>query len=129
MRRSWAFLLLLVLTPTTCTTFEGSLEPRARRELLTSQELTEVDCVCVLEAVQRLRPQWLWAKGPTGLTNAEPDFPQVVLDGMRIGDLSELGRIPIAIVKEIRFLDPGSATVRYGLGFTSGAIVIRTVRG
>jgi hypothetical protein len=53
----------------------------------------------------------------------------VVIDGIRVGDPTELGHIPIAIVQEIRFLDPGSATVRYGLGFTAGAIVIRTVRG
>ena len=63
-----------------------------------------------------------------GFSETSPDYPLVVIDDIRMNDPNELRRIPLTVIKEMRFLDSGQATVRYGLGFTSGAIVIRTGR-
>jgi hypothetical protein len=128
MIKGTAIALAFVATSASCATLQQPQMPRGHRELLTPTEYLDSDCISAFDAVKRLRPQWLWARGPAGLSAPGPDYPQVVVDDIRVGDPSELRWIPLSGIQEMRFLDAGEATVRYGLGFTSGAIVIRTGR-
>ena len=128
MIKGTATILVFLATSASWATLQQPQVPRGHRELLTPLEYLDTDCVSAFDAVKRLRPGWLWARGPAGLSGSTPDYPQVVVDDIRIGDPDELHRIPLTGVREIRFLDSGQATVRYGFGFTGGAIVIRTGR-
>jgi hypothetical protein len=49
-------------------------------------------------------------------------------DGLRLGDLEELRRIPIETVGEVRYLDGREAVARYGGEFGKGAIVVTSRR-
>ena len=123
-----AVVLAFVVASASCANLQQPQAPRGHREILTPPEYLDSDCVSAYDAIKRLRPGWLWARGPAGISGSTPDYPEVVVDDIRIGDPDELRRIPLTGVREIRFLDSGQATVRYGLGFTSGAIVVRTGR-
>jgi hypothetical protein len=74
-----------------------------------------------LEVVQRLRPNWLRIRGGS--------LPEVVLDNTPLDGGTELLRAyRVGEIKEMRYLDPADATLRFGTGFPAGAIVIVTGR-
>lgn len=94
------------------------------RALLTEAEISSVDTPTALDAIQRLRPQYLW----TGRFRPA-DYPMVYVDGMFVGGVNALGDIASTTIREIRRLDALEATTRYGTGHPGGAIVIVTKQG
>jgi outer membrane receptor for ferrienterochelin and colicin len=109
--------------------------PRPNRNLITAEEIAEHPSRDLLELVRSLRPAWLRgnAASPTNIRGNEafPDIRArlvVMHDGLRIGELEELRRIPIETVGEIRYLDGRDAVARYGGGFGRGAIEVTSRR-
>ena len=94
------------------------------RSLLTEAEISSVDTPTALDAIQRLRPQYLW-----GGRFRAADYPMVYVDGMLVGGVNALGDIASTTIREIRRLDALEATTRYGTGHPGGAIVIITKHG
>ena len=78
-----------------------------------------------LQAVQRLRPNFLQTRG--GASSSITQGPQdvvVYVDQTRMGGPSTLAQIPITDVKEIQYLNGTDATQRYGTGHGSGVIIV-----
>jgi hypothetical protein len=72
------------------------------------------------EAVERMRPTFLRAAGGS-------DFQTTVyLDGMRIGEVSELHFISAESLEQIRFLSASEATAIYGTGGRYGRAIVLT---
>ena len=89
--------------------------------LITADQLAVEVNRSVMAAVQRLRPQWLARSGMGG----EP--PSVVMDDQEF-ELDILQDILPENVEWLRFVPPSDATTRWGTGYTSGAIEVRTRR-
>ncbi|HKK51809.1 MAG TPA: hypothetical protein VKA74_09495, partial [Myxococcota bacterium] len=68
------------------------------------------------DAIQTERRQWLRTRGE--------DQVKVWLDGRELGGTSELRTILVSSVAEARYLEPREAQREYGMGQTSGAIVV-----
>jgi hypothetical protein len=122
--------------PATATAGAGRPEaprPRPNRNLITAEEIAEHPSRDLYELVRSLRPAWLREEVAT-TSNIGHDSPfvsarlVVMHDGLRIGDLEELGRIPIETVGEVRYLDGRDAVARYGGEFGRGAIVVTSRR-
>lgn len=92
--------------------------------LLTETEISSVDTPTALDAIQRLRPQYLW----TGRIRSA-EAPRVYVDGMFVGGVNALRDISSTTIHEIRRLDALEATTRYGTGHPGGAIAISTKHG
>lgn len=89
--------------------------------LLTAEDLADVQQLDAAQAIQRLRPRWMRGRGNT--------TPSVIVDGTtRMGGVDALAGIRISDVEEMRFISASDATLRYGSGHTGGAIVITTRR-
>ncbi|HKO16950.1 MAG TPA: hypothetical protein VJU87_11975 [Gemmatimonadaceae bacterium] len=106
----------------------GTTASRARSisrqpDVIAADELATIDVQNALQAVQRLRPNFLRSVGPTSITQAEAGIV-VYVDNTRMGGTEVLEQIPITEVKEIRYLNATDATQRYGTGHTAGAIVV-----
>jgi outer membrane cobalamin receptor len=98
---------------------------RSARDLITSEELAKLDVQNALDAVRRLRPNFLQTHG--GLSSSISQGPQdvvVYVDNTRMGGPASLAQIPITDVKEIQYLNGPDATQRYGTGHGSGAIIV-----
>ena len=98
---------------------------RGSRYVITSDELAKVDVQNALQAVQRLRPNFLQTHG--GMSSSMTQGPQdvvVYVDNTRMGGPSSLSQIPITDVKEIQYLNGPDATQRFGTGHGSGAIIV-----
>jgi hypothetical protein len=97
---------------------------RSSPSVLTETRISGTKATNVYDAIQRLHPVALNAGG------AESLDPMVYLDGMRLGGVSELQRIPAAGIAEIRFLNAVEATALFGPSQRSaGAIILKTRTG
>lgn len=104
---------------------QQSSRQRGQRDRITSEELATIDVQNALQAVQRLRPNFLQTRG--GASSSLTQGPQdvvVYVDQTRMGGPSTLAQIPITDVKEIQYLNGTDATQRYGTGHGSGVIIV-----
>jgi hypothetical protein len=120
MRRvSFAFLALALLAAACSTAGTGDSGPRRDRNVITTEELAELVGVnSVYDAVRRLRGNWLSGRGTTR--------PRVFVDGVDLGGVDILQRYRVDDVRELRFVEPSDATIRFGTGFGGGAIEVFT---
>ena len=98
---------------------------RGSRDVITQEELAQVDVQTALDAVRRLRPNFLQTHG--GMSSSITMGPQdvvVYVDNTSMGGPSALAQIPVADVKEIQYLNGTDATQRFGTGHGSGAIIV-----
>ncbi len=110
----------LILLAAACAGGGGTDGPRRNPNLITAQELANVEVGTAYEAVQRLRPQWMNRRG--GME------PKVFVDGspQGMGGLDTMRQYRVDSLREIRFIDPPDATMRWGTGHGAGVIDIIT---
>ncbi|MGD2120578.1 MAG: hypothetical protein PVJ76_02485 [Gemmatimonadota bacterium] len=118
-KASYAFLAMTLLIAACSTAGSGNSGPRRNRDVITAEELAELAAdYSVYEAVQRLRANWLTGRGGSQ--------PRVHVDGVALGGLDILRNYRIQTVREVRFVQPSDATMRFGTGYGGGAIEIVT---
>jgi Arc/MetJ family transcription regulator len=96
------------------------------RDLITAEQLRELDDLSAYRAVQRLRPQWLRARGRSSIENQDAEGVRVYVDDVRQGGVESMRNLQVIDIEEIRFLDSREATTRFGIDHGNGAIVITT---
>jgi len=117
--------LAVVLGGAACsTTGEGSTSSHGRGDI-TREELETTSVDDAMEAISLLRPQWLRARPARTISDPTP-IVGVVIDGMAHSTREDLAQLPIVQVEVISFMNAGDATIRFGTGFTGGAIVVTT---
>ena len=92
--------------------------------VITEADIANSRATTAYEAVERARPMYLISKVDLTPTAER----EVYLNGVRLGGLGELRRIPAKEVKEIRFvraIDAGA----YGVGRSGGAILVISKSG
>jgi hypothetical protein len=106
---------------------ERRREPRRRRDVITRDELMESGATNLYDAVDRLRPQWMRARGATNLGGSAGTAVVVYQGNTQLGGLDALRSITLEFAEELRFLDSSQASNTLpGLGSraVAGAIVI-----
>ena len=100
--------------------------PRRSSRVLTADEIAEVVVVTAFDAVQQYRLHWLRSRASPTFLNPDGSPPVLYLDGIRLDDISELGRIRADVVERMEYLSPSEATNRYGTNHNGGAILVTT---
>ena len=97
---------------------------RTNRDVLTEQEILAANVTThALDAVQRLRPQWLRIRGSATVPENDGTLAiQAWLNGRHLGDVQTLRDIPVGQIIELRWLDPITARNRYGPGNSRGVV-------
>jgi len=111
----------LTLLAAACASGGGSGEsgPRRNRNLITSEELTQVGEVgTAFDAIQRLRPNWLRGRGTSSA--------KVFVDGVQMGGTGVLRNYRVGVIRECRFIPPADASMRFGTGYGGGVIEVFT---
>lgn len=116
---------VLALAATACATTSDS-SSRGSRNVITAEEIREVDALTAFDAVERLRPAFL-RRGRVNVQEDTKSFPIVYLDDMKLGGIDELRRIRASQVARIEYLSAADATFRFGTGHTGGALLVTTV--
>jgi hypothetical protein len=87
-------------------------------------EISAVSASNAYDAVLKLRPLFFTNGRSMGLSHAVVR-PSVVIDGAIPEPLDVLRTLQVALVTEIRFVEPSEATTHYGSAFTAGIILVR----
>jgi len=99
------------------------------RNVITEQEMANVNVINVLQVIRRLRPAWLTSRGSismTGMTTKDNTIG-VYVDGVRRGEgFPELERIALEQAGEIRYYSVEAAGTKFGSGNPFGAIEVIT---
>jgi hypothetical protein len=98
---------------------------RADRDRLEGEEIEQNQATLydAYSLVTSLRPTWLAVRrGSMMLTEGV----RVYRDGMGMGGVNALRQIPTSSIERIEHLDDGQATMRFGTGHGSGAILVFT---
>ena len=104
----------------------ASARPRFSRDMLTEQEILQANVTTnALDAVQRLRPQWLRIRGSATVPeNDGTTAIQAWLNGRHLGDVQTLRDIPVGQIIDMRWVEPIQARQRYGPGNARGVIAV-----
>ena len=90
--------------------------------LITAEEIREINATTAHDAVSRLRPNWLRQRGVSSAYGAGT-IP-VYQDEVRFSGPGSLQQITASAIESIRYLDGLSATQRFGIGHSNGAIMV-----
>ena len=94
---------------------------RGGANLITLEEIQELPQLEAYQIIQRLRPNWLRSRGA--------GTAQVVVDGNRqSAGIEGLRAFRAGDLQELRFMNSTDATMRFGTGYDSGAIIVTTRR-
>lgn len=117
-------MLTLLLLAGCATSPEG---PRRQPNLITFEEIQELEVPTAYDVVQILRPDFLRTRGQSFINDPNPVPAVVYVDGFQHGTTPEsLKSVLRTSVREIEYLNSRDATVRYGTGHRGGAILVRT---
>jgi hypothetical protein len=107
-----------------CASAGGASRPAgATQDRIVRAELETLGQLDALQAVQRLRSQWLRTRGGVG---GEP--PVLYVDGTRRGSADELRFIRTDEVQSMEYMSSSDATTRFGTGHSGGAIMVTMIR-
>lgn len=101
--------------------------PKIKRnpDLISEQEIQAAPeaMQTAFSLVEQLRPNWLRVHGMSSIRSQTPS-PQVYVSGVKRGSPSTLEDVPRASIKEIQHLSGNEASMRFGMGHESGAILV-----
>ena len=98
-----------------------------RYQVVSAEEIQNVETgYTALEALRRLRPEFLGRHAPPRPGDNEAGFAVVYLDGVRLGGLETLENIPVNTILEIRYLRPAAAADQLGRNHRGGVILVKT---
>lgn len=100
-----------------------------RANLVAQDEIRSVETgYTALEAVRRLRPEFLSRHATPTPGDAEEGFAVVYMDGVRLGGLQTLANIPVTTIVEIKYLRTSAAADQFGRTHRGGVILVSTIR-
>ena len=102
----------------------GGLSTRGSGDI-TREELEATSVDDAMEAISLLRPQWLRTR-PARTPSDPVPVVGVVIDNMARATREDLAQLSIGQVERITFMNAADATIRFGTGYTGGAIVVTT---
>lgn len=98
--------------------------------LITEDEIVASHAMTALEAIQKLRGNFLSNRGVTTIyAPSSSPYPTVYVDEQRYGDANILRSFPAEVIATIRLYRAWEATTRYGMGNMGGVIAITTRQG
>ena len=101
----------------------------AAADVLTTKDLLDTRAANVYDAVRRLRPRWLRARG---MGRSRPGYEPVVkvyMESQFMGEVGVLRTLEPDAVEQIRFFNASEATTRFGTDHEGGVIVLVRRRG
>ncbi|MFQ5603095.1 MAG: hypothetical protein ACE5HS_07480 [bacterium] len=126
--RSLLILLLSFVFINACSSTSKSRSQSQDKYVITNEVITNSSATNAFEIIQQHRPQWfirIPSRGTKSLYTDDASHPVVYMNDVRRGKIETLRQISSQAVKEIRYLKPREASLRFGLGHTGGAILLK----
>ncbi len=122
----------LVLLGTGCASAPSAgrrdaVETAARQDVVSRADMLRVDATNALQAVMRLRPQFLRRAATSSIATSQQAELSVYMDSIRLGGVETLRDIPVEVVRSIQYLSASEAAYPWGLNHLGGVIFVRTL--
>jgi hypothetical protein len=118
-----AIWVILIATAACASSSETGTQSRSH-DTIGQAELSGLENLSTFDAVRRLRPNWLRARGQDSFRSAQT--ARVYLNGALFGEIGSLRNISVRTVTRIDFLDAREATLRFGTDHSAGALLVST---
>ena len=122
--KSSVSIIALALVLASCSSAGTGSATSRNSNVVTIEELAEVDYLNGLEALRRLRPNWLRVRGQATFSGQAYAGIRLYVDGRRYEEILELGNIRASDIRQMQFLTGREATMRYGTDHGDGAILV-----
>jgi hypothetical protein len=124
-----ALFLSSVLAVAACGPGRAAAGSGASPDVIGNWELQELPDYNALEAIRRLRPNWLrTGTRPAIAAGGGSGYPRVHLNGVPLQDIRQLEDIRADEIREMRFVSGPDASTRWGTGYVNGVILVTTER-
>jgi hypothetical protein len=122
----FAFAAALACAPSPQGAGTTAAATRPSSDVITGEELADPSLAgsTVLEAIRRLRPRFLSDRGG----GRRSEEVQVSVNGSALMPASELARMSVSEVSEIRYLSLTDANQRFGLGQSTSPVLLISIR-
>ena len=105
----------------------SNMETAARQsDVLTNAEMRASDASDIYSAIQKLRPSFFSRSVTRSKNDQNTSILSVYLDDSRIGDIGKLRGIPIDAIKQVQYLSPTQAAIRFTDGHVGPVIHLTT---
>lgn len=130
-----SFIAALMLGATACassgTSKTETASASSNRSVITEAELPTSGTESAYDAIMRLRPDFLRVR-PAQSYNLQPDAgasgsapaPALIVNGQRMGELSDLRQIAATSLKSVHYYSIEQAKRKFGMQYAGGAIEI-----
>lgn len=98
-------------------------QPSRKADVIAEAELAAAPESDLYTAVERLRPAFLRTQGQSTMQGTSVAI-NVYVDGGLLGDVNTLHQLVPSEIREVRYLNPSEATMRFGTGNLAGAILV-----
>ena len=100
--------------------------PTSNSDVITAAELADatIQSGDVLQAVQRLRPRFLMARGAASGQNRSAGAVHISVDGGPLMTVDNLSRYTTSSVSEIKYVNATDAAQRWGTAAGSGGVIL-----
>jgi hypothetical protein len=109
----------------------GETAAPTNRDIITESELPTMGTETAYDAIMRLRPNFLrphpaqsYSLETNGGVSGPAPAPALIVNGQRIGEISDLRRIAATTVKSVRYYSIEQAKRKFGMQYLGGAIEI-----
>jgi hypothetical protein len=117
--------VLLAVSLIACASSGGSRTERAsNRDILAAAEIESINAGTLHDAIQQLRPHFLFSRGRVSMRTPNTNRPVVIVNNVPQASLEALRTISARDVQYVRFLSAPDATTRFGTGYISGVIEV-----
>ena len=103
---------------------QASVPATSDPNVLTGDDVRRTGIGNLWDALRRLRPQWMRARGQTSMVGQRAVEPVVYVAGVPHGDLRSLQRMNTLQVRRVEFIDALDATTLFGTGVSGGVIMV-----
>jgi hypothetical protein len=116
---------LLATSLIACASASASRTERAaNRDVLTAAEIESINAGTLHDAIQQLRPHFLFSRGRVSMRSPNTNRPVVIVNNVPQASLEALRSISARDVQFVRFLSAPDAPTRVGTGYISGVIEV-----
>ena len=104
----------------------GAPAETRREDVITATELNApgVASQNLLEAVQRLRPNFLVTRGAVSVRNKSAGTVHVSYDGGPLMEISTMSSYQPSTILEVRYLTASDATQKFGMSANAGGVIL-----
>ena len=126
----FAVLVCLATSLSACATSRAPAETtRSSLRTISGTDISAAGGTSAYDGVRLLNPPFMSGRAAPSLVDSRVDLPIAYVDRIRIWDLEALRFVSSADIRSMQYLDPSSATIRFGTNHRGGAILVATHQG